>query len=133
MTHLVGYVEVADVVVDADRVGAGRQQVDDVRHCRRCPAAPLVEELVEALRGVRQRVRRGCVVYAVSLLEEQGAQPAVFTWKREGHGVRGRGGDGKGWRGNSPWGQRRKSHNYQISQMSLDLISNNFFSTSRSC
>ena len=67
--ELVDHEQVADVVVAANGALEGRQQVDTVHHGRRPPATPLVVELVEGLRGVREGVGGRGVLDAVALLQ----------------------------------------------------------------
>ena len=77
--HLVPDVEVADVRVHRHGDLGAREQVHDVGQRRRHPAPALVEELVEALWGVRVGVGPGNVVDPVTLLQQQCAQPPVLT------------------------------------------------------
>ena len=69
-TDLIDDVEHGDVFVPLGDVPPALQQVDDVGHGGGRPASSLVVELVEAFRGVRERVRGGAVLHAVPLLQE---------------------------------------------------------------
>ena len=69
-SYLIEDVEHGDVLVALGDVSPALQQVDDVGHGGGRPASSLVVELVEAFRGVGERVRGGAVLHPVSLLQE---------------------------------------------------------------
>lgn len=77
--YLVSDVRHRNVVVNLYRLLGVHKQVHDVGDGRRHPSATLVIKLVEPLRCVGVSVRSGRVFHAIPSLQQQSAQPTVFS------------------------------------------------------
>ena len=77
--RLVNYVKERYILIRLCRMLPGKKQVDDVGHRRWHPPSALVEELRDALWNARVRVRGCRIFHPVSLLEQERAQPAIFS------------------------------------------------------